>query len=333
MKKAICIFGFLFLSLLVPQQIFAQTIDVFHDFSVDPGWDGSGNTGNTPPNITDFGYRNIEGVSGVAEGDYGSIGGVFCRTITYSYYADTDLNGVLDRTMTFKISGMMKLNNRSSGSFDGDFYLGYFDAISLDRNNFIGVHFVEPSGAPEAPFRGFTGVYGPGGAATGIIDLAQDITIDFDLTWTGNADGSGTFIGTLAGQDLNLSIDAGTGTFNAFGLMCGGTASDGSRSTRNCYFDNITYTKLDDGSTRVDQNIVDLISIYPGVTTDRVYFNNFPEESRVLLFDVSGRIILESKASELNGGLSLQQYKNGIYLIRVIHGQKLVRIFKVVKKN
>ena len=334
MKRYFYIHGFLFLLVFGIQGMVAQTLSVTLDFATDPEWDGSGNTGNSPPNLTDFGYRNIEGITGVTEGDYSSIGGIFCRTTNYSYYADTDLNGVLDRTMTFKISGIVKLENRSSSSFDGDFFLGYFDATNPDRNNFVGVQFVEPSGLAEAPFRGFTGVNGPGGTGTEIIDLAQNITLSFDLIWNGSADGSGTFTGTLAGQDVNLQVGAGTGIFNAFGLMCGGTATDGNRATRNCYFDNITYTKIDDGSggsTALDQNPVDRINIYPSVTADMVYFKNIPVNYQIELVDLAGKTHLKRNALELNGGLSLELYSNGVYLIRVIHEQELVKSVKVLK--
>jgi len=38
------------------------------------------------------------------------------------------------------------------------------------------------------------------------------------------------------------------------------------------------------------------------------------------------------KASELSGGLSLQPYANGYYMIRVMQGQEYVKSVKVLKK-
>jgi hypothetical protein len=84
--------------------------------------------------------------------------------------------------------------------------------------------------------------------------------------------------------------------------------------------------------TSVAQRSIDEISIYPNPTTDMVYFNNVPENSRIFLIDMTGRSILEKKASEMSGGLSLQPYSNGVYLIRVIHGQESVKTVKVLKK-
>jgi hypothetical protein len=329
MKIRFHTFNFLFLLFFVMQFAFAQTTTVTLDFSTDPEWDGSGNTGNTVAPINDYGYRNLEGITGVYPENYGCIGGVFARSVAFSYYADTDLNGILNRTMTFKLAGSFKIENRSSSGFDGNFYLGYFDATNPNRENFIGVTFVEPSGGAEAAFRGFTGVNGPGGVGTSVINLNQLMPLTFDLTWTGSADGSGTFKGTLAGQDVNLIVGAGTGTFNSFGLMCGGTSTDANLRTRNCYFDNLTYTQINASS--VDKQSMNRDNIYPNITTDKVYLNNLPEGSSIMLVDLVGKALVVKSASELGRGLSLQSYTNGLYLINVILGQEIIQSVKVIK--
>jgi hypothetical protein len=86
------------------------------------------------------------------------------------------------------------------------------------------------------------------------------------------------------------------------------------------------------GSTVANPIIIDKINIYPNPATDMVCFRNVPDNSRVVMIDVTGRSILEKNATELNGGLSLKPYKKGLYLIRVIHGQDVVATFKIVKK-
>jgi hypothetical protein len=410
MKKNFYILSFLLLFVFGIQETFAQaTINVTENFDTDPEWDGNGNTGNEGDNTTDYGYRNIDGVTGVTEGDYGCIGGIFCRTVAYSYYANTDLNGTLNRTMTMKMAGSMKLENRETGSFDGAFCIGYFDATNPGRQNFIGILIKEPIGATN-PFRGVVGVNPDENTGNSPdIELVQLEKIEFDITFTGAADGSGVITGKLAGQDLYVIVPAGTGDFNSFGLLNGGMPFDRNERTRNCYFDDLTYTKistgedtytisydanggtgtiapdtkthdvpltLSDGSgftregyifsnwnssadgsgtayaagatytenaditlyaiwsevTSVDQNIIDAISIYPSMTTDRVYFKNVSEDSHVILVDISGRRLVENSVSELNGSLSMQPYEDGIYLIRVMRGHELVRTFKVLKK-
>ena len=330
MKKNFYIISFIFLLVAAMQFSFAQTTNVTLDFTTDPSWDGSGNTGNVLPNTNDYGYRNIEGVTGLKEGDYGCIGGVFCRTVAYSYYADTDLNGNVDRTMTLKVAGSMKLENRTTGSFDGAFSLGYFDATNTNGNNFFGVMIKEPS-TPAGAFRGVVCVNPHTNfAISADIALTQLTKIDFDLTYTGSADGSGTITGKLAEQDINITVPAGTGVYNSFGLFVGGLSFDRNERTRNCYFDDITYTQL--SASAVAQQTIDMINVYPSTTTDKVNFNNLPENSRIELLDMTGRKLLMKNASELNAGLSLESYAKGLYLIKVMQGQENVKSVKVFKK-
>jgi hypothetical protein len=73
-------------------------------------------------------------------------------------------------------------------------------------------------------------------------------------------------------------------------------------------------------------------SIYPGVTSDKVYFNNLPDDSRIMLVDMVGRVLLIKNATMLTDGLSLQSCTNGLYIIRVIQGQRTVQSVKVIKK-
>ena len=84
--------------------------------------------------------------------------------------------------------------------------------------------------------------------------------------------------------------------------------------------------------TAVEQKVANGISIYPNVTTDMVYFSNVPDNSRIVLIDLAGRNILVKNASELKGGLSLQPYANGYYLIKVMKGHEYVESVKILKK-
>ena len=441
------------------------------------GWTGMDNT--TSPN--NYGWADTDVVLG--PGSEGAIGGIIARRDAYNYFADTDI-GIFDRTKTLELSGNFRLEN---DNFDGTFYLGYFDHNNLSGDpHFIGIKVDEPSGGSSDPFRGYARVNGDGGEGSGTINLAQDTTLTFNLLWTGNADGSGTLTGTLAGQEVDVTAGAGTGTFTAFGLLAGGL-SDRDDKTGNCYFDNLTYGLtyrqklaatytvsydanggqgtidddiktededlilsdgsgfsldgytfsgwntaadgsgtsyegggtytenadvtlfaqwteptytvsydanggqgtiaddiktedvdliLSDGSgfsrdgytfsgwntaadgsgtaydgggtytenadvtlfaqwtdaTSVTQGTLDKISIYPNPTADRVYFENLPEDSRIVLLDMSGKSLLVSHASKLSKGLSLQPYANGIYLVRVIHSEEIVKMVKILKR-
>jgi hypothetical protein len=202
--------------------------------AIDNGWTGVGNTGTGHS----FGWQNSSAVSGTA----GAAGGVFARASAFSYYADTNIAAVT-RANTLRLAGSFRLSNVD---FDGSFYLGYFNPATLVSGSpptqFLGIEFAEPSGGASNPCRGIVKVLGTGGIAGPVLNLAQNTTHSVDLLWTGRADGSGTLVGTLAGQAVNLSIAAGAATFTAFGLLVGGmgTANAGVQ-TGTCLFDDLRY--------------------------------------------------------------------------------------------
>jgi hypothetical protein len=84
--------------------------------------------------------------------------------------------------------------------------------------------------------------------------------------------------------------------------------------------------------TSVGENPITDISVYPVITSDRIYFRNLPEDSHVMLIDMVGRILLLNRASELIGGMSLQTYTNGLYIVRVMLGHEHLQSVKVIKK-
>jgi hypothetical protein len=307
------------LSLLVVtcimQGAYAQTTDVTLDVSSDPQWSGSGNIGS---NNNDYGYISDDLLGNNTK----CIGGIFSRNASYSYYADTDL-GTLDRTMTLRLAGDFYLDNNN---FDGNFYLGYFQSENPNKDTFLGISFVEPTSVSN-PFRSWVGT---SGHTNGPFLLTQKTLISFDLTWTGAANGSGMLIGTFAGDDVNVSVGAGTATFDAFGLMCGGTSTTDGFRTNNCYFYNLTYSKI--ATSSLVQNTLNSISIYPNVTADKIYFNNMPENSSIEMLDMSGRILLTKKSSELTGSLSLQGFDNGLYLLKVLQNKTMIQSVKIIKK-
>jgi hypothetical protein len=195
------------------------------------GWTGSGNTADG----NNFGWSDTGNVLGSA----GEAGGAFARSSTWRYFADTGIEARNRASSVLRMKGSFKLANVN---FDGHIHIGYFNTGS-PTNNFVGIRIEEPSGAGGNPFRGRLHVRGTGGATAAIINLAQDTTLTFDLTWTGHADGSGTLSGTLAGTRVSLTVNAGDGTFDAFGLLTGGAGSNDSTLVVNAHFDNLTYDK------------------------------------------------------------------------------------------
>jgi hypothetical protein len=53
----------------------------------------------------------------------------------------------------------------------------------------------------------------------------------------------------VAGTDIGtVSVGAGAGTFEAFGLLAGGAGNDSARKTGSCYFDDLTYVRIPRGT-------------------------------------------------------------------------------------
>jgi hypothetical protein len=74
------------------------------------------------------------------------------------------------------------------------------------------------------------------------------------------------------------------------------------------------------------------VSIYPTITTDMIYFNDFPKDSIVELVDIFGRTLEMKSASDLSAGLSLKRLNHGLYIARIIQDDSLVQSLKIIKK-
>ena len=217
-----------------PDISIVQTFDTLAS-TTSAGWVGSGNTSNG----NNFGWN----VSSVVTGSGGCIGGTFGRSTQSAYFADTTISEI-SRTSTLRMAGTFRLAN---SNFDGVFYVGYFSPETIIPatlpENFIGLEIAEPVGVTTNPFRGRAVITGVGGTSSSTISLPQDTNLTFDLTWTGQSDGSGNFIGTFAGQPVNISAESRLATFNAFGLLNGGFSNATSEKTGLCLFDDLRYRK------------------------------------------------------------------------------------------
>jgi uncharacterized repeat protein (TIGR02543 family) len=221
-------------------------------FATDPGgrnWTGSNNTTNG----NNFGWSSTTSHANNGNRDYmtdkGEIGGVFARSSTYRWFADTNI-GTRNRTQTLRMSGIFNVANVN---FDGAFRIGYFNT-SGPANNFIGLEIREPTGTIIDPLlygsgtrlRAYLTVNGPGGTSSSLpLELDGGQGKAFDLIWRGNSDGSGTLSGSVQSIPLPaITVGAGTSNFNAFGLLNGGAGSNNATEvTGSCWFDNLVYDK------------------------------------------------------------------------------------------
>jgi uncharacterized repeat protein (TIGR02543 family) len=226
----------------------------FYENSPDPGnrgWLGRGNNGGG----NDFGwspttvwclYRNRSFMP-----YKGEVGGIFARSKEYRWYADTSI-GTKDRTQNLHMAGHWASHN---ANFEGTFRIGYFNTESPE-SNFIGIEIREPAGTVLDPdmkdsgkiLRTYLTVKGTDGTTISAEPfepfMAASHPKTFDLIWKGNPDGSGTLSGTLTSLPFSISVPAGSGSFNAFGILAGGDSSDDpTKKTGGCWFDNLTYDK------------------------------------------------------------------------------------------
>ncbi|MDO8969785.1 MAG: InlB B-repeat-containing protein, partial [Saprospiraceae bacterium] len=216
------------------------------NFSTDPsgrGWAGSNNT--TDGN--DIKWSSSTKSIWCSPETPGAISAVFARSSAYRYYADTSI-GAKNRTQTLHISGNWIIKD---ANYLGTFRIGYFNKAN-PGSNFIGLEFREPGGVRIDPtvdnsgkeFRAFLSVKGAGGTTSTVPIEPHLGGTSFDLIWKGNPDGSGTLSGTLTGRPISIKVDAGSGSFDSFGILSGGdSSSDSTKKTDVCYFDNLTYDK------------------------------------------------------------------------------------------
>ena len=76
----------------------------------------------------------------------------------------------------------------------------------------------------------------------------------------------------------------------------------------------------------------DRIIMYPTITTGEVFVEGFEESSTVLVYDLSGRLVLIKELSELgSNSIDFQVLESGIYPT-VIQSKELSKTFKIIKQ-
>jgi len=220
-------------------------------FAASPsGWTGNGNNadGNSFGRSSDTKW--CENDNKAWYGTPGEVGGEIARSKAFRYYADTSI-GTKKRTDTLHMAGSWMLKD---ANFSGAFRIGYFNTAD-PQNNFIGIEIREPAGTALDPtiqdsgklFRAWLSVKGTTGGTTtskGPIEPHMVGSGKFDLIWKGKPDGSGTLSGTLTGLPISITVAAGSGSFDAFGILAGGDDSDDpTKKTAACWFDDLIYDK------------------------------------------------------------------------------------------
>jgi uncharacterized repeat protein (TIGR02543 family) len=174
----------------------------------------------------------------------------------------------------------------------------------------------------------------------GQYDLAINYGIGvlpINITYHPNG-GAGSIADTIKIPDVDMTLSDGTDfTRTGYDFVGWNTLADGTGTNYTAgalYSINEPQTFFavwNADPTLVDQIDVDKISIYKDPNTDMVYFRNLPCESHIILYDMMGRNLIMKNAPELEAGLSLQPYRNGLYLIKVMKGQENVKSVKLLK--
>ena len=213
-------------------------------FSVAPEWAAK----NTSFNGNSYGYSASTTNAG---GSVGEIGGIFARTVTNSYYADTNMGASFSRSSRLSAQGLLDVTGAQNANNDA--HIGYFDASATTWTNMdrLGISIAEVSGSNKyVRFRAY--IRFADGTETNGNNLV--ISTNLDRTWSMQWDpstnsGRGRLTATVSGGDGGTStLDVvqahsnRTFSLNAFGLANNAMNSAGAGQTITFYVDNLQYT-------------------------------------------------------------------------------------------
>ncbi|MBN2612831.1 MAG: T9SS type A sorting domain-containing protein [Bacteroidales bacterium] len=147
---------------------------------------------------------------------------------------------------------------------------------------------------------GYTGVY------------AQEAV----LSSGGNASGSGGSVSYSVGQVLYTTISAGSGTI-----------TQGVQQP----FEISVVTGMEEA-----KGYELLISAFPNPVTDNLQLKverNYSDDLTCQLYDITGKLIEIMKIESKETVISMSNLLPGIYLLKIIRGDKELKIFKIIKNR
>jgi hypothetical protein len=90
----------------------------------------------------------------------------------------------------------------------------------------------------------------------------------------------------------------------------------------------IYFVSIDEDDIRIE------LSAYPNPTSDniKIQFEEFGNRDAIIcLIDQSGKLLAESKVNNSTAKLEMAQYETGIYILKVISENQLIKSFKIIK--
>ncbi len=76
------------------------------------------------------------------------------------------------------------------------------------------------------------------------------------------------------------------------------------------------------------------IKVYPNPTADfvTVHFSKTPENPGYLLFDLSGKLLKQTKIASTDTKIEMSGYAGGSYILKLNDGQQPLQSFKIIKR-
>jgi PA14 domain len=177
-----------------------------------------------------FGFSNTGNAGGAAAGE---AGGLFIRSTTPAYLADTNSGTLYPQVSDLNFSGQLYLQNNN---WNGTAFIGYVNHANFSAQ--FGIDINEPNTTSGTAFRGSV-VFGSD--SSGSINLPPGTPINYSLHWSSS---NQTVTGTLAGQPVSFAHVPLTEVFDqvTIGTLGNGTVDNTAQLT--LFADDLNYTTV-----------------------------------------------------------------------------------------
>lgn len=221
------------------------------NFDTDPAWTvvGSGVNGN------DFGYQSGSNNAG---GDVGEGGGRFTRSTFETYYADTNIDGVLSLDEPLQASGKLDATSFQKPDFGTGLTIGHFDTPGNAR---VGITFTDNSTGFGGQLFWHATVALDDATIVGsgqVVPFTTNVDRTWSYTWEPSAgvNGGGLLTATLSGPgggtqlvDLTPSERTMVSPMGAFGIRSNGAINAAPGERLDLFIDDLSYTVVPEPST------------------------------------------------------------------------------------
>lgn len=153
------------------------------------------------------------------------------------------------------------------------------------------------------------------------------ITITSNLLWTASSNQSWLTLSSSTGSangSLTVTASANNATSARTAIV---TINGGGSSTKTI---TVTQAAL---SVGIDDPAVTKIALYPNPVTDKLTISGtgLLSEPRIVVYSSTGTVIIDKKLHEESTEIDMHQLRAGIYLIRILSGNRLIETRNIIK--